>query len=373
MSEPAPGRTTSPSGLSPTVAAIATIVLASVLQLVNLSSLSEPAAILRVGAESTVRAPIEHALGDIPVTLGTGHDGQYFYAAALDPLALDDRWVDTYETYRHRRTAYPVFAGLGGVLPPTATLYGMAVVPILGLGFASAAAVSLVADRWRTVALAAVVASPGMWMSLSLATADTLALGAGLAALAMIRQRRIGPAVAWLVLAALTKETHLLFAASTAGWLVLAHRRWRDAALVAGLPAIVMLMWIQYLNVRIPSDGVGLWNFDWPLAGLIESAEGWSGGSTVLVITAIVGTAVAIAGAIRTRSLLMRLTLLPWILVALVTAEVVWRDGNNVARVLAPLLTVGVLALVADSDEDDQTRGTTGPARREQIPPRQPE
>jgi hypothetical protein len=344
-------------------AAAAAIILGSVLQVVNLTSLAEPAAILRVGADSSVREPIEEALGEIPVTLGVGHDGQYFFATALDPFARDERWVGTYETYRHRRVAYPLIAGLGGWLSPEATLFGMAVVPILGLGLAAAASVALAPDRWRNVALAAVLASPGLWMSLSLATADTLALGAGLAGLWLVRRRRLGPAIVWFVIAALTKETHLLFAASAAAWFMIGGRRWRDAMLVGGVPTVVLIAWMQYLSGRIPSDGVGLWNFDWPLAGLLEAVDGWSGGSAILVVSAILGTVIAVVGAARTRSLLLRLTLVPWILVALVTAEVVWRDGNNVARVLAPLLTIGVLAFVAGSDDvGDTERAEEDPA-----------
>ncbi|MDH3498955.1 MAG: hypothetical protein OEM97_02435 [Acidimicrobiia bacterium] len=348
------------SGLRSAQAAIAgalfSLLLGTVLQIANLRSMSEPAAILRVGVTSSVRPTIEAELGPVPLAAGDGHDGQFFFVSARDPLALNDQWTTSYRSYRHRRIAYPLVAGLGGMLSPDATVIGLAVVPILGLTLAAAAAVLLARSEQREIAVAAVLANPGLWLSASLAIGDAIALGAGLAGLASLRHGRLRTAIGLLVVAAFAKETYLTFAFASAAWLV--TRRRNGAAIAAlGIPTALMGAWLIWLNSRIAADGLGLAAFDWPFVGVLEAAHGWSGGSLALIIVTLSGLLIGVVGAARSSSTLLRLTLAPWILIAAVSSETVWRDGNNATRVLAPLLTVGILSLVAA--RDDQVDSTS--------------
>ena len=159
----------------------------------------ELAFVLRVGHESSTRPLIEEELGPIPLTEGLGHDGQYSYLIARDPLGLDglpDLADDG--AYRYRRALYGWLAGGFGLFPPQAALFGLAAWTIIGFGAATAATAdvaSLLGARWWAVL--GVLGNLGLWLSVQLATADALAMALAMLAVSLALRKRTG----WAVLA----------------------------------------------------------------------------------------------------------------------------------------------------------------------------
>ena len=198
------------------------LVIGSFAQAVHLRSLDwEVAATLRVGVESGAKQVIVEELGPIPVTRGLGHDGQYFYLIARDPLAVNG-YADLADDggYRFRRPLYGWLAGGFGLLSPRAALVGLVVWSIIGFAGATAAladvASLLGARSWAVVG---VLGNLGLWLSVQLVTADALAMALAMLAVSLALRRRTGWAVAALAAAALTKDTYLLFAFGLGGWM----------------------------------------------------------------------------------------------------------------------------------------------------------
>ena len=141
-----------------------------------------------------------------------------------------------------------------------------------------------------------------------------------------------------------------MLAASLALWF-LWQRRMKAAAWTAIVPLAVISVWMAWLTSRLPAEGVGLWNFDLPARGLIEAASGWAGpGELLLIGAALVGLAMSVVTVVRSPSTMMRMLAAPWVAMALLSSEIVWREPNNAVRVMAPLITLGALGLIAARD-----------------------
>ena len=299
----------------------------------------ELAFVLRVGHESGTRPFIEEELGPVPLTEGLGHDGQYSYLIARDPLGLDglpDLADDG--AYRYRRALYGWLAGGFGLFPPQATLIGLAAWTIVGFGVATAATAdvaSLLGARWWAVL--GVLGNLGLWLSVQLATADALAMALAMLAVSLALRKRTGWAVLALTAAALTKDAYLLFALGLAGWMFLEGER-RSAVAVALVPVIPLALWIAWLSWQV-GDGLSAKdNFSWPLVGLVESFSEWdTTGDLVQALVALAALIAALAVVLVIDDQLIGWLTVPWILVALVSSATVWGDGNNAVRAFAPL------------------------------------
>ena len=293
---------------------------------------------LRIGSEAPARAFIEADLNaPVPVTEGGGHDGFHYYLAARDPLALDADGREIYVAYRHRRIFGPLLAGLGGSLPPRATVLGLSIVGILGFALAAAATVSLsstlMTRRWAPLG---VLTSVGLILSVQLVTGDALATGLGLAGAALAIRLRMGLAVVMIALSVLTKETSLLFAYGLSWWLWSIEER-RSAVLMASIPTAMLAAWVVYLQARLGDALSTNGNLDAPLVGLVDAATSWSAGpDQALGWLAVAGVILAIAGAAISRHPLIARLTIPWIAMALFASVIVWGDGNNAVRVFAP-------------------------------------
>ena len=302
--------------------------------------------ILRVGEASPTRALIASELGTLHYAQGQGHDGQYSYLVARDPLAqhglaslADDGG------YRFRRALYSWLAGGFGSLTPKGTLWGLAMWSILGLGIATAAideiARVLGARQWAVVG---VVANLGLWLSVQLATADALAIGLALAGVALVLHDKTWLAAFAFAAAVLTKDTYLTFPLTVSAWLLTTRRR-RDA-LVAFLPAVLVLLgWSLWLQLQIGHGFSLKGNLSWPVAGLVESLPWQSPVTGSLVVMTLLGFVIAAAGIVLARHPLLAWLTAPWILTGLLSSRLVWQEGNNAARALAPLWALGFLSL----------------------------
>ncbi|NIA25936.1 MAG: hypothetical protein GWP04_10270 [Gammaproteobacteria bacterium] len=302
--------------------------------------------ILRVGEASPARALIASELGTLHYTQGQGHDGQYSYLVARDPLAqrgLANQADDG--GYRFRRALYSWLAGGFGSLTPWGTLWGLAVWSILGLGIATAAIAEIArllgARQWAVVG---VVANLGLWLPVQLATADALAIGLALAGVALVLHDKTWLAALVFAAAVLTKDTYLAFPLAVSAWLLTTRRR-RDAVAVL-LPAVLLLLgWSSWLELQIGQGFSLKGNLSWPLVGLVESLPWQSTANGALAVMALLGFVVAAAGVGLARHPLLTWLTAPWMLTALLSSRLVWEGGNNAVRALAPLWALGFLSL----------------------------
>lgn len=294
--------------------------------------------VLRVGTESDARPFIEEELGTL-MARGLGHDGQYYYLIARDPFGLDGlpELADD-GAYRYRRVLYGWLAGGFGLLPPKAALVGLVLWAMVGFGIATAAtadvATLLGARSWAVVG---VLGNLGLWLSVQLATADALAIALATLAVSLALRRRTVWMVVALAAAALTKDVYLLFSFGLAGWMFFDGRRLLAVTTVLA-SAVPLALWIGWLSWQVGNGLSAKDNFSWPLKGLIESLSEWD--TTVDLVQALVALAAllaAIVAVLVTRHRLIGWLTIPWILVALVSSAVVWRDGNNAVRAFAPL------------------------------------
>lgn len=309
-------------------------------------SLSDPLIVLRVGAESPARSFIEHDLGEIQLTVGTGHDAQFSYVLARLPFDLTDaaRYVDN-PSYRLRRPLLPWLAGGFGAFSPRTTLWAMISISAVAFGAAAVAGARLagnVGARWWTPL--GVVANLGLILSLQLATVDVLAFAFSLWAITLWIDGRRWGAAAMLAAAGLTKEVYLITAV---GLLLSGTRldlRSRLAPLLAAaLPAVAWTVLVStVLETGLSTNG----NIGVPFVGIIEGASYWDSSSEV-AFAALTGL-VLVAGALVAlldSSNLARWHILPWLAVAILSSSVVWRGSNNALRAFAPIFYFAVLGL----------------------------
>ncbi len=322
-------------------------VLAQVLHLMPLGF--DLAATLRVGEASPALDVIVSDLGRVPVTEGEGHDGQYFYLIARDPVGLRGLGELTDDGgYRFRRPLSGWLAGGFGMLPPRAILWGLTLWEIVGMGLA-ASAMSVLTRRMgaRQWAMVGVLGSIGLWVSVQLATPDALALGLALWAVVAVLDRRWGLAVVALAASALAKDSYLLFAWSVGAWLWFRGER-RPAATVALVPSALLASWAVWLSFVVGGGFSAKENFGLPLAGLVRAVIEWietPSSDLGLAVAALAAVAVGVAGLLATRSGLVRWLLAPWLAVAVLASSTIWSGGNNAVRVFVPLWAVGWLAL----------------------------
>lgn len=302
--------------------------------------------VLRVGIDSPAGPFIESELGPVRMTNGQGHDGQYSYLIARDPLDLDGlaRLADD-GGYRFRRALYGWLAGGFGLLPPREALIGLAFWSILGVGLASAALADIASSLGTaTWVVGGVIANIGLWLSVQLATADALAMGLALLGVSLMLRRR-ETAAAWVMAAAvLTKDSYLLFPLALGGWMVAALGFRRAIAFV--LPSLgALISWALWLQLRT-GDGFSLkGNLGVPLRGLMQALPWSSGPDLVLGAIALLGLALSVTGVFLTRDRMLGWLAIPWILTAILSSSLVWQEGNNAARALAANWTLGFLML----------------------------
>jgi hypothetical protein len=187
-----------------------------------------------------------------------GYDGQYYLALALDPALRNPKTLNSLDhpAYRSRRILLPLLGHALGLGQPALIPYAL---PLLN----AAALLALVwlAARWLQAGGRSgwlgllVLALPGVWESLALTTTDLLCSAFALATLLALRKQRPALAAVLLALAALTRETALLYWVAILGAL-LGARQWRSLLwlLPAGLPAAA---WNLYLLHHVPAGTGG--------------------------------------------------------------------------------------------------------------------
>ena len=305
---------------------------------------------VNTGNASALRPLIEEELGPVATFGPNGHDGQFSFVIAIDPLGQGPApELFDHGAYRYRRILLPVLGGGFGWFDGKATLVGLMVWSAIGMGMATAALADLGAGSGtRPWVVAGVLANPGIWLSVQLLTPDVLALGLALTGVALWRRGfRVWGLVA-LALAALAKDQYLLVALGLAGWeFFRAHRR-QAIVLIAGATA-PLAIWSVWLTTTMGEGLTPRGNLSLPFLGILNAAERWpeiDAKNLTFAIIAGCGLLLAAIVPIFTRSALLRWLSWPWVLLAVISSDWVWNLGNNALRVFAPVLTFAMFGLV---------------------------
>jgi hypothetical protein len=316
--------------------------------------------LLQVGEDSPVRPLLEEQLGTVPLAEGTGHDGQIYYAIALDLRGEEVAPLMDHGIYRYRRIMYPAVASLGGFLDGKALLFSMIAVTVVSFGVAAGCVAALSVRSGHSDWLALfVILNPGLWLSVRLLTGDVMALGLMVLALLLVVLRSRWPSLAFAA-SVLTKDVYLV----TPGALMVDRhtRRWS----LLFWPLAALSLWTIYASVNVGGGFTEAGNITWPFLGIVQAASNWSdlgSGDVFYLAFSLVSVAVGLVyGTLRAGW--MRWPILAWSILGVVSSSWVWDFGNNAARAFAPILVlVGVSLATQQRDVDDRLKiGVPPPA-----------
>ena len=348
----------------PVVVGLLAVVLSTVFAVRSLSAADwDPTLFTAFGEEATpTRQYAEERLGDVFLRPAQGHDGKFFFVQANDPFVIDpDKHAQVLDRplYRSQRMFYPILAGGGGALSPTAVVWGLLAVNLIAMG-AGSSAVALVAARmgmspWWGLAAAL---NPGFISELNISGAGVVAAAAAFGAVALFLYGRIGWAIALLTVAALSREAMLIAAAGTAWWLWRHRREPRTAVLAFTVPLLAVGLWGLYLRLRIGWDSGAseVQEIGVPFAGFVQALRGWLADPIDLAV----GVAVMLLFVLYTRRVLRSEHLVGWaflgfVALGIVFTKQVWQSYFDITRAVAPVLTAFVLLLFAPEREPQRT------------------
>jgi hypothetical protein len=320
---------------------------AIVLLVAQAEAVGGTAGLLQVGETSALRPIIEEELGEIPLAPGPGHDGQIYYAIGLDLSGDELAPLLDHGAYRYRRVLYPLLASAFGLLDGEGLLGGMIILAILATaitsGAVAAAAVQMGGSEW--VALA-VVFNPGVWLSARLLTADNLALAlmaVGLLTVASSTRKTVSA----FTLSVLAKDVFLVTPAGLS--LTRERRRW----LLFAVPAVALVIWMSWLTLTLGDGFTGRGNLSLPFQGIIDASRNWGNLDTEELLYlgfALLSVAAGVLFTVIFRSWL-RVPILAWSLLGIVSSNWVWDFGNNAARAFAPIAVLVVLGTQRQATE----------------------
>lgn len=253
-------------------AVLLAVLLASVLVLLDLARTStNPLNLIQPGRQGPSADVFRDDFPGEYIPDSTGLDGQQFYVVARSPFDLDGiaEHVDR-PRYRLQRPLLSWLAWLGHPFGGgTGLIASFAVVGLLAIAVLAIAVGTISRRLGGPVWVAALVGVfPGVWWSLRVTVADTLAVGLALGAVALLLHDRTRAAVVVACAAVLAKETAALV---LVGWLL---GGWRDRprwypVIAAGAVAI---SWRIFLVVRLPGDE-SVAEITAPLAGLVGAVR----------------------------------------------------------------------------------------------------
>ena len=317
------------------------------------------AGLLQVGETSALRPMIEKQLGEIPLAPGPGHDGQIYYAIALD---LDGDKVAPlldHGAYRYRRILFPLVASGFGMLDGSALLIGMIVVTIaaaaVATGATAATATRLGRSDWMALA---VILNPGVWLSIRLLTADTIALALMAVGLMAVTGNRPRSAISF-AFSTLAKDVYLV----TPGGLAVSkdRKRW----IIAALPLAVLVAWMTWLTITMGQGFTGRGNLAWPFTGIVDGAANWASldvDEWFYLGFAMLSVGVGLIFGLTRRSW-MRWSILGWAALGVMSSNWVWDFGNNAARAFAPIVVLVALGFGSQTTASAVDSSTDSPSR----------
>jgi hypothetical protein len=217
----------------------------------------------RVGSRFTSASDRSERISGLRTTAHTGYDGQFAYFIALDPQ--NARYYIDSPSYRYGRVLYPATARIAALGQPGAIPYALLAINLLAIACTVLLLGVHLIRRGSSAWWAAVYGFfPGLALCLFADLTEPLAYLLATAALLLLLERKPPPVVlsgVLFALAALTRETTLVFAAAGAAWLLLSPRTGRTWRSVGSATLLGMLAVVPYAAFRVTVDrwlGVGL-------------------------------------------------------------------------------------------------------------------
>jgi len=183
-----------------------------------------------------------------------GYDGQFYYQLARDPIHAY-QYMDN-APYRYQRIFYPlvvaVFSlGLTPLIPYVMLLVnGLAIV--LSVEMLSRLLAKHQLSPWFSLPIGLYF---GQAAALLFDTAEPFALFLVCAGFWFIVQRRLSLAALCMGLAALTRETSVIFAAGYVAYFLL-RKEWKSAALFTGIGVLPIVLWLLALRLIFGQTGL---------------------------------------------------------------------------------------------------------------------
>ncbi len=244
----------------------------------------DPFIIVAVAEDSAIEALITDELGrTVTSRPSPGHDGQFFFMQAIDPLVADSFTVEHMwpTRYRGQRMLYPLLAGAGGVLPFAVIPWTMAALQILAFGLGSYSIGALALRRgvspWWGLAFAI---NPGIWGAAQIGGASTLAIAIGLYGVLQMDRGRFVFAGSVFALSLLTRETMILMLLGCLAQQLVSERKLR--AQMFAIAVLPSALWAVFLRIQVP-DATGDTNgaLGLPFNGFAEAWQVWQQTNTL--------------------------------------------------------------------------------------------
>jgi len=289
-----------------------------------------------------------------------GYDGQMFLTLALDPALRNPGTLAALDNpqYRYRRIGYPLLGYMTGLGRAHLIPYALVLINVLGC-----AAIVLLgslmmsppmgARLWAFQPLA-LLAAPGLWVSLFLSTADLLACVLLVAGLAAMRFRRDALAAVSLCAACFVKEAYLASLLALAAFQFAKGNR--RSALWLAPAALLPMGWLAFvrLNIRAGTGGVSE-NFGIPLVGIAEAVSdvirrevsAANGFELYCLLVLVAAAAVLVVDVVKAGRALSpeNVAMLPLIALLVVSRPQVLDYHGGYLRVFLPLFLVPGLTL----------------------------
>jgi hypothetical protein len=245
---------------------------------------------------------------------------------------------------------YPTLAGMGGLLGPEATAWGLIIVNVIFIGIGTAFT-SLVAREMGLSYLfgLAFTLNPAVIVDLNIDASGVVALATLMAAVYFVMKDRDGFAVLALTLSCLARETMLLSVLGLAAFVWWKRKR---VPWLFGTPLLAVGLWWFYVHERL-SEGISQDTeaLGAPFAGFLEVFRIWTSldGWVVDLIFGFMLLFLSVLVAIRTlrRPTALGAAAAPFALLAPLLSAPVWLHYFDSARALAPVLTAYVLLVPA--------------------------
>jgi hypothetical protein len=305
----------------------------------------DPTLFVSFGDESPVQdVYIRPRLGDVSTRPGYAPDGKFFFVQANDPWVLDPEHNAAFldrPIYRTQRMLYPLIAGGFGLFTPPMIVWAMLVTNLVAMAIGAGIAARL-ASVWGGPSWLGLMVplNVGLLFELELGGAGILAYAFALAGVLALTKERTWLASTSFAAAALTREMMMLFPVGllVLWWLNQRRIMWR----LVTLPTAAIVLWHLYVRIRLRGvSGVGVvWGgFAPPFYGILTGSEWWLRHPYLLINVGIIAMLVVfVPVALRSRSP-MAWGALPFVALATVLSENVWREAYDLTRVLMPVFT----------------------------------
>jgi hypothetical protein len=290
----------------------------------------------------------------------SGYDGQFYYRIACDPFSTQPVAAGVhldYPVYRLQRIGYPFLVWMLSLGNRTAVPWMMIAVNLGAL--AGIAAVAVIATRelrvpaWSCLALALY---PGFLLSVSRDLVEPLEVLLLMIALVLLQRQRIALAACVLALAALTKETSLLFAlGALISAIVTTPRRRMNFVLLVPFAAHFGWKVLLFRLWHLPMTFVTGEHFMLPFQGFLMRAReaittGAAGRIVLIEMAVLVVFGVIVLSALRS-SLAPSAVKFAWLLYAalvfLLGTEFWWEDWAFLRVAVEFTILGGLIALAS--------------------------